>query len=176
MKQSQFLSDMRANANSPNNRKCLSQATNLLKHLENLQDMMVQDSRALGTAACSSKCRTGWRQGTSTSEGRSGQVLQGNYSTMLQGKLFYPAYERLHQIWSIFFLLTNGSKLTENARLQATWLRDYRKTLLVIPRKKRMELKMKDVTVKLPAFLDAFNCIRAIVCIDALQTEQTIQL
>lgn len=27
MKRSQFLSDMRANANSPNNRKCLSQAT-----------------------------------------------------------------------------------------------------------------------------------------------------
>lgn len=56
-----------------------------------------------------------------------------------------------------FFLLTNGSKLTENARLQATWVRDYRKILLIIHRKNRMELKKKKVNCKAASFSGCFQ-------------------
>jgi len=82
---------MRAHTNAPNIGKNFSQATDLLRHLENLQDTMTQDFSALGAAVSSSKHRKGGRWGTSITEGPTGKMLQGNSSTMLKEKLFLPS-------------------------------------------------------------------------------------
>lgn len=55
------------------------------------------------------------------------------------------------------FILINRRKLTENQRLQATWVKDYGEILFVIPREKRMELKTKEINCKAASFSGCFQ-------------------